>query len=270
MVSDEGEFYRMKKIVLWVAASLLVAGSAQAQLENIDFGVASEVVRNMMSAQTGEEIMGSTNLHGAYKNYALEQELAQEAARRGLQERIDVQRTMEEARRSVMIRALRNDIIRSIPPPAADKIKSTYEAEAAKGRWALPAGFKLDVFGLPGANPDQLAAANKLATGEAVEDAALAALKLQQLSSQATGSYLSSNQVAGPIWKELMEMKLNELRVFPDGTNHLVVRRGAYAGPRELKLEEATEVVKGMLLREKQDAAWDEYVRKKQKSLGLE
>ena len=260
----------MKKMILWMAVGLLASGPARAQMENIDFGVASEVVRNMMSAKTGEEIMGSTNLLGAYKNYALEQELAQEAARRGLQERIDVQRTREEARRSVMIRALRNDIIRSIPPPAEDKVKSTYEAEAAKGRWAMPAGFKLDVFGLPGSEAGQLATAKKLATGEAVEDKALEALKLQQLSSQASGGFLSSNQVAGPIWGELMEMKLNEVRVFPDGTNYLVVRRGAYAGPRELTLEQASDVVKGMLLREKHDAAWDDYIRKKAKSLGLE
>jgi hypothetical protein len=64
-------------------------------------------------------------------------------------------------------------------------------------------------------------------------------------------------------------MKRDELRLFPDGSNTLVIRRGAYRAPKRLRFEDVRELVKAGVRREQEEAAWRAYVKETAESTGL-
>lgn len=246
---------------VFAAAGVLQAAAQQ----SFDMGAATEVVRGVLSEDTEAEIRSSTNLMAAYRNQVLAQELTQEAARRGLTERIDVLRTLEESRRSTLITALRNDVTKDVPSPTEDQIKAAYQKQTNRFT-GLPA-FKLDVVRIPAGDTVGVSAAKALATGNAVTVDQIATLKGTRLASQTNANWLTSGQVSPEIWKGLLEMKQDEVRTFADGTNVLAVRRGAYRAPKLLELDVVRGVIAKELRQEKQRVAWDEYVAKKRKEI---
>ena len=207
---------------VFAAAGVLQAAAQQ----SFDMGAATEVVRGVLSEDTEAEIRSSTNLMAAYRNQVLAQELTQEAARRGLTERIDVLRTLEESRRSTLITALRNDVTKDVPSPTEDQIKAAYQKQTNRFT-GLPA-FKLDVVRIPAGDTVGVSAAKALATGNAVTVDQIATLKGTRLASQTNANWLTSGQVSPEIWKGLLEMKQDEVRTFADGTNVMAV---AYQHP---------------------------------------
>lgn len=256
----------MKCVCLLVAA--LTAGPLLAQNATIDYGVATEVVRTMMSDQTGQSILASTNLMANYRNFALEQELAQEAARRGLGERIDVQRIIEEARRDILIRALRNDVIRKTAEPTEKEIAEAYKKYA--DRLVLPATLKLDVYTIAATETQLFERAQALLTG----DAAAAADQLPKrgfvhVTAQVANPWFNASQVAPAIWKRLLETPVGEAGVFPDGVNVLLIRKDDARESRPMTLDESRETVAAQVKRERQEKMWLDFVAEKGRLIGL-
>ncbi|MBP7828391.1 MAG: hypothetical protein KA248_00590 [Kiritimatiellae bacterium] len=248
-----------------VCAGLSLPVSAQPPA--IDFGVAAELVRNMMSEQVGQNILASTNLMSNYRNYALEQEIAQEAARRGLTERIDVQRAIEETRRDILIQAVKNDVIRAARPPTDEKIAR--ETEALSAQLVAPPALKLDVYSISGRQTQHLEWARaQLAAGEDVE-ARLAERGFVHVTAQNPDPWFTANRVAAPIWTRLTAMTNGEAEVFPDGNNYLLVRRLDARSARPMTAEESHDLVRARLLRESQEKLWSEFIEQKARALGL-
>jgi PPIC-type PPIASE domain len=239
----------------------------QAQQSAIDFGVASEVVRNMMSAETSQNILASTNLMANYRNFALEQELAQEAARRGLTERIDVQRSLEDIRREVLIRALRVDITRQAETPSEEQIKS--EFEKLKDQLVMPPTLKLDVYSISGSQTQAVEKAKLLLKSETNAVELLTKRGFVHVTGQLAEPWFSSNQVSEYIWKRLSEVKAGEIESFPDGNNILVIKKLDARESRKMTLDEARSGLTRRLMAGRQNALWDEFVTKKSRELGF-
>jgi len=240
---------------------------SQAQQSSIDFGVASEVVRNMMSAETSQNILASTNLMANYRNFALEQELAQEAARRGLSERIDVQRSLEDIRREVLIRALRVDITRLAEAPSEDQIKK--EFEKLKEQLVMPQTLKLDVYSISAAQTQVVERAKEVLRSEADAVGLLTKRGFVHVTGQLAEPWFTSNQVSEFIWKSLLEMKAGEVDAFPDDNNILLIKKLDKREPRKMTLEEARNGLTRSLMAGRQDALWAEFVAKKSRELGF-
>lgn len=251
-----------------VLCGLLPGLTSLAQTTNLDYWATTEVVVGMVNAGTAADVLNNPNLLAQYQNVLLEQDLAQQAAQRGLAERLDVQRMLQVSRRRVLVQALREDIARTLPPVSDADAQAAYKQDLA--RWVKPAAFKLDVFSI---NPDDAAAmasAQQLVTGVAVSDDDLKKLvSARQTVSQQGNQWLSTNQVTAAIWKSLSEMSLNEVRIFPDGAQTLVIRRGPYSGDKQLTFEEARPFVSRELAAERAAAAWRDYLAKRRKALGL-
>ncbi len=252
---------------LLCACVILTVSSAKAQQSVLDFGVASEVVRNMMSAEVGQSITTSTNLMANYRNYALEQELAQEAARRGLTERIDVLRSLEDQRRDTLIMALRNDIIRTAEAPSEDAIKKEYQKQ--KDRLILPPAQKLDVFSVSATQTQLIEKARALAANSTDIAEPLVKRGFIHVSAQLTEPWFTSNQVAGVVWEKVSAMPKGGVDVFPDGDNVLLIRKVDARAARAMTLEEATDVLRNALMRDRQLALWNEFIAKKSGELGF-
>jgi len=252
----------------WLCVGLFVTvSSARAQNSAVDFGVASEVVRNMMSAEVGQSISSSTNLMANYRNYALEQELAQEAARRGLTERIDVLRTLEDQRRDTLILALRNEIIRAAEAPSEEMIKKEYQKQ--KERLMLPPAQKLDVFSVSSVQTQLIEKARVLAANSADIAEPLTKRGFIHVSAQLAEPWFTSNQVTAVIWEKITAMPNGGVEVFPDGDNVLLIRKIDSRTSRVMTLEEAQGVLRSALMRNRQETLWNEFVSKKSRELGF-
>ena len=257
----------MKKLLWWMGVAVLVVSSARAQENAFDFGVASEVVRNMMSADVGQSIASSTNLMANYRNFALEQELAQEAARRGLSERIDVLRTLENSRRETLILALRNDIIRAAEVPGDEAIKKEYQKQ--KDRLMLPPAQKLDVFSVSAVQTQLIEKARALAASSPDIAEPLTKRGFIHVSAQLAEPWFTSNQVAGFIWEKVAAMEKGGVEVFPDGNNVLLVRKIDSRAARVMTPEEAQPLLRNALMRDRQAELWNEFITKKSRELGF-
>lgn len=256
----------MKKLM---AVLMMTSVSLALHAQNIplDFGVASEVVRTMMSAQTGQSILSSTNLMANYRNFALEQEMAREAARRGITERIDVLRTIEDMRREVLIRALRSEVIAAAKTPSEEEIAREYKK--LSDRLVLPKSLRLDVYSISAAETQLFERATAMLSSQ--EDAAgpLTKRGFVHVTGQADASWFTANQVTEAIWNELLTMPAGEARIFPDGSNVLLIKKLEERESRPMTLDESRELISNLLMRDAQNQLWNDFVTEKAKSLGL-
>ncbi len=247
-------------VAVIAAALAMWSASVRAETNAIDFWAATEVVMGQMGPATLEQLGQSPELMQQYKDVLLQQHLAQEAARRGLTERLDVQRALSVARRNVLVTALRDELIRQIPPPTEAEIKTVYQK--GRERWLLPEAYRLDVFSFVSNDNTARDAAMKLAHGRPVADADLAQLvNVQTQMLMRTGVWLTTNNIPNQsIWKGLALMKENEVRLFPDGPGTLVVRRGPRREQKLLTIQEATPLIRSELMRERAERVWSNYL----------
>lgn len=251
----------------WLTGALLTAGFAQAQMNNMDFGVASEVVRNLMNERTAMEIQQSTNLLTNYREVALQQELAQEAVRRGLTERVDVQRTLEQYRRNVLVQALRQDFERRATPPTEEQISASFKMQTTN--LVLRPAYQMDAWLVTPSDTQSLALAKSFATKKPVADETVAKIPAPRLVKADQDVWLTSGQMSSNVWAGLMGMQLGEVQLFPDSTNTMVVRRGAFRAERALTLEEAKPALTAELTARAAAATWQAHLEQLAKDLGL-
>jgi hypothetical protein len=257
----------MKKLLLLLPCCLLAVSPGFAQEPRLDHGVVAEVVRTMTTERNSAEILSSTNLLANYRELAVLQALAREAARRGLAEQMSVQRALEIARRNVLVAALRAEVAAQVPDPSDSKLKAAFQAST--NDWMQPEGFRLDLYRLTPQEEEAMAMARSLATGEPVADADLADLPAQQILSQTNDVWLDASHMTTQVWTGVRSMKKNELRLFPDGDNTLVIRRGTYRPPKRLRFEDVRPLLKVSVRREQEEAAWAAFVKQTSESLGL-
>ena len=91
----------------------------------LDQAVASELVRGAVAGQTVNALAASPDLQRNYVISVVEQELAQEASRRGLAERLDVQRALMQARYQILLQALQQDVVRHVAQPTDAEIQTS-------------------------------------------------------------------------------------------------------------------------------------------------
>ena len=250
----------MKWHIGWMLAALAVAtANAQTNSNPVDFWAATEVVMSQIGPSTMQQIQSSPALQQQYKNVLLEQHLAQEAVKRGLTERLDVQRALNVARRSVLVQALRDDLLRGVPAPTDADIAAAFPK--GKEKWVLPEAYQLDVYRIAASDTPAHEAARRLANGGPVTDEALGKLvNAQAQVTRESGGWVSESQMIPAIWTALAEMKMDEVRLFPDGAQTLVIRRGDFRKARSLDLKEASPYVARDILRERSDRLWSNYI----------
>lgn len=252
---------------LLVALTFFAAVHAHAQTIGLDYGVAAEVVQSMIPQDIGQSISTSTNLMANYRNFALEQELAQEAARRGLTERIDVRRRIEDQRRDTLIMALRNEVIRAAEVPNEAKLKAEFKKQAE--RLIVPAAQKLDVYSISATQTQAIEKARALLESDPGVSETLAKRGFTHISGQLPEPWFTAAQIAPAIWAELIAMGKDDVEVFPDGGNVLVIRKMDEREARPMTYEEAEAPLRQFLMRDSQNKLWNDYVAEKAKTLGF-
>lgn len=252
-----------------LGAWMALAGNASAQSERlIDSALAAEILSGQLSTQAGGLLAGNTQLQGVYANRLLEQELVQEAARRGLPERFDVQEAMRKLRWQLLIRALREDVVRGIPIPKETEIKQAFEKE--KTRWHFPEGYRLDVYSVPTTNTAAVGQLNLAVTAKKVDEKAMQTIGARKVGDSTSGVWIVKENMPPAVWEALPTMATNDLRVFKLDAETVLVKKVEYRKDRDMTYDEAKESVKMYILGGRADAAWETYLKRKLSDLGIQ
>ncbi len=254
-------------IVTVMAGAFAVAASAQQTGHFLDQAVATELLRGAVAGQAVNALAQSADMQRSYVTGVIEQELAQEAARRGLTERVDVQQAMTRARHQILLQALQQDIGRQAVQPTDAEIQASFKKE--KDRWVMPEAFKLDIFAADSSNATAVAALKTAAGMAAPDAAALKTAGARQLASGAGEAWVTEREIVPEVWKALPSLRVGEGRTFGVQSAVWLVRRvdARKAGP--MTFEQAREQVRGALLQANQRAEWEAFVEKRRKALGL-
>ncbi|OQW97650.1 MAG: hypothetical protein BWK77_01215 [Verrucomicrobia bacterium A1] len=254
-------------IVTVMAGAFAVAASAQQAGHFLDQAVATELLRGAVAGQAVNALAQSADMQRSYVTGVIEQELAQEAARRGLTERVDVQQAMTRARHQILLQALQQDIGRHAVQPTDVEIQASFKKE--KDRWVMPEAFKLDIFAADSSNATAVAALKAAAGMAAPDAAALKTAGARQLASGAGEAWVTEREIVPEVWKALPSLRVGEGRTFGVQSAVWLVRRvdARKAGP--MTFEQAREQVRGALLQANQRAEWEAFVEKRRKALGL-
>ena len=258
--------------VMWTTvavAAVALAVSAQADpVHYLDQAVASELIRGAVGNQAAGALQNSPDLQKAYTASVIEQELAQEAARRGLAERLDVQRMLMQTRYQILLQALREDVARNAQAPTADEIKQAFKKEP--GKWVMPEAYKLDIFAVDSssvAGVDMLKAAR---SSSRLDAAKLTAGGAKMVVSSAGEQWVAERDITPEDWKGISAMPQDGMGVFNVQNVVLLVKRGDHRDKKAMTLDQATGAIRNEMLQQRQQETWESFLQDHRKRLGLQ
>jgi hypothetical protein len=260
--------YRVSVLLLALSIGGIGASTARAQAR-FDAAVAAEVMSGSAAMQAAGIMRDDQRVFLGYLDVALQQELAQEAVRRGLTERLDVQNAQQNARRQILIQSLRDDLARSLPVATEAEMKAVFQADT--NRWTFQAGFQIDAVQLDAKDTNLMAKARAVVTGKPVPDADLAPFtNYPALATQGSGRWFTTNDFLPEVYAELPKMQQGEVRLFEMQAGPILIRRGAGRQQRPMTFDEARAQIQIDLQAQRLQKAWDDYIARKRKELGFQ
>lgn len=257
----------MKRMMRWAAAGVTMAAlSAAAQSHMLDQTVATELLRGDTGQMAIGALQNSPDFARAYTVSVLEQELAQESARRGLPERLDVARALLQARYQVLIQALQADVARGQPPPTDADVKSFFEKN--KKDMVLPEAVKADLFAVDGTDSNALEVVRSAVAAQKIDPVALRRARNRQVAAAAQ-VWVGKDVFPEEVWKSVRQMVKNQIQFFRVQGNYWLIRYEDYRAPRPATLEEVSGEIRNKITQERVQKAWDAYVKATQKKIGL-
>lgn len=256
----------------WARAAIgfcgVAAVTAGAQTASVDPALAMELLRAASAPAAVGAVRSNPDLARMYSSSLLEQELAQEAARRGLTERFDVQRALIGARQQILIQALREDIVRAVKPPSDAEVKRRYERDRADLK--LLEAVKADLYLVDGTASNALETVRTAQAAQKIDLERLQETRFRQIAGAAQG-WAARNVFPEDVWRDVRQMTKDQVRFFrlPDG-NYLLTRFVEYREERPATLEEIEADLRNRMLQEYQQKAWEDYLAAQRKKLGIE
>lgn len=260
----------MKNHVLWaVGLAMAVGAGAQQPRHVLDQAVASELLRGAVAPQTTVgALQQSADFQRAYLLSVVEQELVQEAARRGLAERVDVQRALMQARYQILLQALREDVARGATQPTDADLQTAFKKD--KERWVLQEAVKADIFAVDSGATNALDTVRGMVAAQKIDTNKLVAVNARALASASADQWIAENQIVPEVWKGVKEMKKDQIQFFRVQGMYWVVRRDDQRESKPMTFDQAKEPIRQELLGQRQQERWNTFVADKQKAIGLQ
>ncbi|KPA13532.1 secreted protein [Candidatus Magnetomorum sp. HK-1] len=232
-----------------------------------DREVISEIMRDNSVARANDAMKNNQDLYLNYQHLLIEQHVAQEAVRRGLTERLDVSHQLQTARRTVLINAMKEDILRQLPAPDMTEMQLYYQNHLAA--YTLPDAFKLEVFELDTSNNKLMILAESMKTAKQLDRQKLLQAGAKQVMAESSTKWLSEKQIHKQIYLAVHDMKDHETRLVKLNSGLYFVIRLAY---REKFVRPFEKVYSEILMEFKKQGAekeWQNYLQKIKKQLGF-
>jgi len=246
--------------------ALLFGFAASAQNHVLDQAVATELIRGATGNLAIGALQNDPEFARLYTSSVLEQELAQEAARRGLAERLDVQRALSMSRFQILIQALQADIARQIVQPTEADVKAYFEKNRAT--MILKEAVKADVFLLDGTDTSAIEIARASVATQTISPEELQKTRFKQIA-LAEQVWVAREVFPEDVWKEIRLLPKGKVRFYKVEDNFLLLKYEDYRAERPATLEDVQDDIRNQLRNERQQAAWNAFVEKTGKSIGL-
>ena len=224
------------------AAALGITASAQNHV--LDQTVATELIRGATSNLAIGALQSDPEFARLYSSSVLEQELAQEAARRGLAERLDVQRALSMARFQVLLQALQADISRHIAQPTDADIKAYFDKN--KATMNLKEAVKADVYLLDGTATNAIEIARASVASQTISPDELQKTRFKQIA-LAEQVWVARDVFPEDVWKEIRLLPKGKVRFYKVENNFLLLKYEDYRAERPATLEEVQEDIRTQL-----------------------
>ena len=232
----------------------------------LDQAVATELMRNVGSQLAVGALQNNAEFARAYTTSVLEQELAQESARRGLTERLDVQRALSVARFQVLIQALQGDIARGVTQPTDAEIKDKFEKN--RKDYKLLEAVKVDLYAIDGTSSNALDVVRSAVAAQKIDPAKLQTVPFKEIGTAAQ-VWVAKDIFRDEVWKAVREMKKDQVQFFRVEGNYWLLRYEDYRAERPATLDEAKDGIRNQMVGERQQKAWADFVQKTAKKIGL-
>jgi hypothetical protein len=197
---------------------------------------------------------------------ALDQELAQEAGRRGLSERMDVQQALAQARVRILIQALQADMARELARPTDKEIEAEFRRNP--GNYRLLEAVRADLFVLDGDHAESLPVARRALARQEITAEELQKTRFQQIALADQGVWVAKDIFPEEVWAQVKELRPGRVQFFPAENNVLLVRFQEHREEREATLEEARDRIRDELAQQRLQEAWTKYVEEQRRKLG--
>ena len=246
---------------------LAPALSLQAQNHDLDLAVASELLRDATNPMAVNALQTNPDFLRRYTTGVLEQELAQEAARRGLTERLDVQQAMANARMRILIQALQQDVARKLPKATDAQIKQRFDANPENYR--LLEAVQADLFLLDGSDPQAIQVARSSVAARDINPEELQSTRFQHIALAAQDTWVPKTSFPEEVWNGITELNEGQVRFYRVEDNILLVRFHAHREESAATLEDVHELIRQEINNERMQTAWNAFLDRKRADLGL-
>lgn len=257
----------MRMISSLVLATLVTAPAVFAQNHSLDQAVLTELVRGATSPMAVNALQSNPDFQRRYSAGVLEQELAQEAARRGLAERLDVQQALANARMQILIQALQADVSRKLPRPTDAEIEREFRANPETHR--LLEAVKADLFVLDGTQPEALTVARQSVADQEIRGDELQKVRFQQVALAEQDVWVAKDVFPEEIWTAVRQIPEGRVRFFRVEDNILLLKYYGHREARAATLDEVRDSIRQELSQKRFQEAWQSFLQEKSKELGL-
>ena len=257
----------MKKNCIVIAVAVMSVVSVFAQ--NYDPGVLAEVIQSTPAGSGMETLLHDPVADSNYQVVAVEDALAREAGKRGLDEKMDVQNRIQQLRRKILVQALRDDLYQQVQMPTDAELQAIYNDNP--NWWLVPEGYQLDAFVLDPDNEVLMKEAKKLTKEKSVSDDQLIALNISPVATQASGRWMTTNDIVDvAIWKALDGMKEGSVTVFTSDPSIYLIRRGAKREAYTLQFGDVKDYLSEQIRLARTDSAWRDLIQETRMKLGFD
>ena len=233
--------------------------NAHSQQIKWDKAVISEIMREYSIMRANDAMKNNQDLFLNYQKLLIEQEVVQEAVRRGLAERIDVIHQLQTARREILINAMKDDISRQIPMPDMTAMQLYYQKNL--NRYTLTEAFKLEVFELDYTNTELLHLAEKINNTKILEKDLLIKSGAKYISKGHENKWFTEKEINKDIYNALKEMKDGEARMFKLKSNAFIFHRIAYRKKTTIPFENVQRDILSEIRKQQTEDAWKKYLQ---------
>jgi len=257
----------MRLISPFFLVTFLASLPLYAQEHTVDQTVLTELARGATSSLAVNALQSNPDFQRRYSAGVLEQELAQEAARRGLAERLDVQQALANARMQILIQALQADLARKQPRPTDAEIERQFRANPETYR--LLEAVKADLFLLEGAHPEALAVARQAVADQEIRAGELQKTRFQQVALADQDVWVARDVFPEEIWTAVRQIPEGRVRFFRVEENIMLLKYYEHREARAATLDEVRDNVRQELSQRRFQEAWQNFLQEKSKALGL-
>jgi len=257
----------IKITLIFLIITSIYISQTNAQPPAWDRAVIAEIMRENSIKGAHDAMKNNQSLYLNYQYLLIEQEIAQEAVKLGLCERMDVIHKLQNSRRTILVNAMKEDILRKMPDPPMVELQVYYNKHL--NQYTLPETFKIDVFEIDTNNDKLMGLVKNLKTSKQFDLQELLQAGAKKIMTESKTNWFTEKQIHKKIFLALQKMKNLDMQLVKLNSSLFLVHRINY---REKVVRPFKHVLNDILVKIKNaqaEAVWQDYLQNVKKRLAF-